>query len=150
MAGTFLSDEVINSTELRRKQSYWLNTAHTNPVSITSGNKKLVLINRDLARNMYLFNYYAKMIIEFCQEQHTGVTKSAVFPWIEHLDEDEIKEFTDELLVTFQEAVQCEKWGNFEAMLKAWIDTAVAKTNPEIMELVNPKGRSREYARLKK
>lgn len=150
MATTFLSDDVINSTELRKNQRHWLERAYTNPVSIKSGTKNLVLINRDHAKDMYLMNHYAKMIIQFCQERISELEKSVVFPWTEHLNKEEIIEFEEELLATSKDVIHSGNWAALEELLTAWVATAEAKTNPEILELINPKGRSREYVRLKR
>ena len=151
MVTTLLSDEVINSTELRNRQKHWLDRAYISPVSIMSGTKQLVLINREKAKDLYLLNHYAEMIIHFCQEQSSGQNeKSSVFPWIKNLDKEEILEFHMELLSTFDEVVNNRNWRILDEMIDAWASTAEAKTNPEIKELINPKGRQREYVRLKR
>ena len=65
MVTTILSDEVINSTDLRDHQKQWFDKALVRPVSIVSGAKKLVLLNRDHAKHMYLLSHYAEIIIRF-------------------------------------------------------------------------------------
>lgn len=138
MATTILSDEVINSTELRNNQKKWLDEAYKKPVSITSGAKKLVLINREHAKHMYLFNYFGEMIIRYCQEQNSGKKReSDVFPWIKHLSKEAIEEFNVELFLTLEKSVQSKDWSDFEEMLDAWVATAEAMTNPEMVELLH-------------
>jgi hypothetical protein len=150
MATTIFNDDIITSTDLKMHLKHWFERAYISPISVKSGAIKLVLINREQAKHMSLLNYYAEMIIKFCQELHSQQTnKSDVFPWVKHLDKEEIVEFREELLATFTDAAHSGNWLALEEMLNAWIATAEAKTNPEIMELINPTGRPREYVRLK-
>ena len=137
MVTTILSDDVINSTELRTNQKRWLEKAYISPISIMSGTKKLVLLNREHAKHMYSLVNYAEMIIKFCEERESGKKReSDVFPWIGHLSEKAIKEFNKELFFAFQEAVHSKDWLAFEEMLNSWIATSEAMTNPEIEELI--------------
>lgn len=149
MVTTFLSDEVINSKELRDNQKYWFEKAYVNPVSVRSGNKKLVLLNREHARDIYTLNHYAKMIIQFCQEQGSGTTKeSDVFPWIRHLSERAILEFHKELLSTFDDVIHSKDWDSLEEMIDAWIATSEAMTNPEMVELINADLNKEEFTKV--
>ena len=137
MATTILSDEVINSTDLREHQKMWFDKALVRPISITSGTKKLVLLNRGHAEQMYQLIHYAEMIIQFCRERAKGKKReSAVFAWIKHLSEKAIEEFHEELFPAFEEAVHSKSWLAFEEMLNSWIATAEAMTNPEMVELI--------------
>jgi len=148
MVGTILSDELINSTELRNNQKEWLDRAYISPVSIKSGRKRLVLLNRDEARDMYTLNHYAETIIQFCQEQFSGLGKSAIFPWVEYLTQEEIEEFKTELITTFVKAIRGRKWHTIEDIIRDWAATAEAKTNPEIMELLSTDVDKEEYTRV--
>lgn len=137
MVTTVLSDEIINSTELRNNQKRWLDKAYFNPVSIMSGTKKLVLLNREHAKHMYSLTHYAEIVVQFCREQGSGEKRqSDVFPWIKHLSEETIREFNKELLATFEEAAYNKDWSAFGEMLDAWVATAEAMTNPEMAELI--------------
>jgi hypothetical protein len=110
MVTTFLSDDFINSRELRNNQKHWLEKAFLTPISIRSGDKKLVLINRDQARDVYLINYYAQIVIQFCQERSGENKESKVFPWTKHLQEEQIKQFHKQLLACFNEIIQTKDW----------------------------------------
>jgi len=150
MATTIFEDEIITPTELRSKQKHWLDRASDTPVTIKMRNHSLTLLNREDAKDMCLLRYYTKMFIQFCYERNSKqLGKSDIFPWIKHLDKQEIEEFYEELLSNFKDTVYSKNWLALEEMLNAWRATAEAKTNPEIMELMNPKGRPREYVRLK-
>ncbi len=149
MVTTILSDEVINSTELRNNQKKWLDKAYSSPVSIMSGPKKLVLLNREHAKHMYLLAHYAEEIIQFCREQGSGGKRhSDVFPWIKHLSEAAIGEFNNELLATFEGAMHNKDWSAFEEMLDAWVATAEAMTNPEMVELITADLSKEEFTRV--
>ncbi len=149
MVTTILSDEVINSKELRDNQKFWFDKAEINPVSVRSGNKRLVLLNRQVAKDMYLLNHYAPMIIQFCQEGMFGTNKSAIFPWIEHLNEEEVVEFRDELLAKFNSAAREGKWGDFGEMLEDWKATAEVNSNPKITEALLAEEDPSTYVRSK-
>ncbi len=143
---TFLSDDVINCTQLRNNQKHWLDRAYISPVSVKSGAKILVLINRDYAKDMYLLNHYAGMILQFCQELNSEqVGKSDVFPWIKHLSEEEIADFYGELLSTFKDITHSRNWLALEEVISSWQATAEAITNPEMLELLNSDLDSEEF-----
>jgi hypothetical protein len=149
MAVTILSDEVINSTELRNNQRRWLEKAYISPISIMSGTKKLVLLNREHAKHMYSLIHYAEMIIRFCEERDSGKGgESDVFPWIKHLSVTAIGEFHKELFFVFQEAAHNKDWLAFEEMLNSWIATAEAMTNPEMAELITADLAKEEFTRV--
>jgi len=149
MVTTILSDEVINSTELRNNQKRWLDKAYSSPVSIMSGAKKLVLLNREHAKHMYLLTHYVEAIVQFCREQGSGKKRqSAVFPWIKHLSEEAIGEFNNELLATFEGAMYNKDWSAFEEMLDAWVATAEAMTNPEMVELITADLSKEEFTKV--
>lgn len=138
MPTTFLSDDVINSKELRDNQKYWFERAYINPVSVRSGDKKLVLLSREHAKDLYSFNHYAEMVMQFCKEQGVGISKkSNVFPWIKYLSEKAIIEFRNELLSTFVRVNRNKDWGLLQEMLDAWVATAEAMAEPEMVELIN-------------
>ena len=149
MADILLSDDVINTKELRDNLKFWLDKAEISPVSVRSGNKRLVLLNRQVARGMYLLNHYAPMVIRFCQEMAFSVNKSTIFPWIEHLNEEEIVEFRDELLVKLNSAACEDKWADFEEMLEDWKATAEVNSNPEVAEALLAEEDPSTYVRSK-
>jgi|WetSurMetagenome_2_1015567.scaffolds.fasta_scaffold109394_2 hypothetical protein len=149
MVTTILSDELINPTDLRNNQRKWLEKAYITPISIMSGNKSLVLLNRDYAKHMYSLLHFAEMIIQFCKEKDAGkVKESAVFPWTKNLNDKEIQEFRQELFNAFETAKNNKDWAAFEEMLDAWVATAEAKTNPEILEYLSVEHTKDEYTRV--
>jgi len=149
MVTAILSDDIINATELRNNQKKWLDRAYNSPVSIMSGAKKLVLLNRNNANHMYSISLYAEMIIQFCQEQSSGRKReSNVFPWIKYLSEQAIAEFHEELFLTFDKVMRNKDWLAFEGMLNSWVATAEAMTNPEMVELITTDLDKEEFTRV--
>ena len=149
MASIILSDDVINSTDLRDHQAQWFKKALIRPVSITSGAKKLVLLNREHAKHMYSLSHYAEMIIQFCRERGAGKKReSDVFPWVKHLSEQAIEEFHNELFSIFEEVMHNRDWLAFEEMLNSWVATAEAMTNPEMVDLITTDLSKEEFTRV--
>ena len=149
MVTTILSDDVINSSQLRNQQKRWLDKAYIKPVSIMSGEKRLVLLNREQANDMLVLNQYARMVIQFCQEQRPGIAKrSDVFPWIKHLNEDAILEFHNELLTTFAEVIHSRDWLTLDELLSDWIATAEVESKPKLAEALLAKEDPDKYVKV--
>ena len=150
MVTTILSDEVISSTEFRNNQSRWFNKAYVSPISIMNGKKLLVLLNREYAKNMHQLNNYARLVVQFCQEQSIGRGgKSDVFPWVKHLDEKAIAEFHKELLSTFNDALCGGDSSILEEVLNDWEATAKVASNPELSERLMEKDDPSKYVPVK-
>ena len=150
MTTTILSDEVINSTEFRNNQKAYFDKAYVSPVSImASGNKKLVLLNREYAKHMYLLNHHAGVIIQFLNEQIVHKEESSIFPWIKYLDNDAIEEFTKELLTTFEEVTSSQEWLTFEELLDDWKATANVAGSPILAKALLAEENSSAYVRIK-
>lgn len=149
MVMTILSDDLINSTEFRNNQSRWLNKAYASPISIISGKKKLVLLNREYAKNMYQLNNYARLVAQFCREQHKGlIKKSEAFPWIEHLEEKEIARFHIELLSTFVDALRNDNSSIMEDVLNDWKATAEVAGDSQLSRRLLEEGAASKYVPL--
>lgn len=132
---TVLSDEIINSTELRNNQKKWLDKAYTSPVSIVSGDKKLVILNRDYARQIYWLAHYADMIIRFFLVETKYLTK------------EEKEEFQNEASVAFNKAVENQDWSAFEELLEDWKATAGAAGDSKLSEALLAKENPSSYIR---
>jgi hypothetical protein len=148
MVTTFLSDDFINSRELRNNQKHWLEKAFLTPISIRSGDKKLVLINRDQARDVYLINYYAQIVIQFCQERSGENKESKVFPWTKHLQEEQIKQFHKQLLACFNEIIQTKDWFKIDELLDDWKATAEVAGSSILSKELLAEEKPSEYAGL--
>lgn len=148
MAITFLSDDFINSKELRNNQKHWLDKAYQSPVSIRSGDKKLVLLNREKARDVFLTNYYAQMIVEFCQERSVALKESRVFPWLKYLTEENSQQFHRQLLACFNEAIKTGDWLAIDELLDDWKATAEVAASPALSRELTAKEKPSEYVGL--
>ena len=135
MDTTFLSDEVINSTELRNNQKKWLDKAYVTPVSIVSGDKKLVILNRDHARQIFSLAHYADMIIRFFLVE------------TEYLTKEEREEFQAEATLTFEKAAESKDWSAFEELLEDWKATANVDANPKLAKALLAKEDKSTYVR---
>lgn len=142
------NDEIVTATELKARQKMWFDKAARSPVSVTSGKRKLVIFNRETARRMYNFNYFADILIRLGREMRTGnAGMGRVLPWMDSLSAGDIDEFYDELLAGFEQAAATGQWEALEELLGDWQATAEARSNPATTELLqNPDGR--EYVRL--
>ena len=143
---TILSDDLINSTEFRNNQSRWLNKAYESPISIISGKKKLVLLNREFAKNMYQLNNYAGLVARFCREQYNRPgKKSEAFPWIKHLNEKEIAQFHMELLSAFVDAIRDDNISVLEEVVGDWKATAEVAGDAQLSKRLLEEGDSAKY-----
>jgi hypothetical protein len=148
MITTFLSDDFINSKELRNNQKHWLEKAYSTPVSIRSGDKKLVLINREQARDIYLMNYYAQIVVGFCQEYSIESKESRVFPWLKYLQKEQVGQFHKQLLACFNEIIKTKEWITMEALLDDWKATAEVAANPALSKELLAEEKPSEYVGL--
>ncbi len=148
MVTTFLSDDFINSRELRNNQKHWLEKAYLTPVSIRSGDKKLVLINREQARDAYLINYYAQIVVGFCQERSAESKESKIFPWLKHLQEEQAGQFHKQLLACFNEVIKTKDWIAIEELLDDWKATAEVAASPALSKELLAEEKASEYVGL--
>ncbi len=133
MLSPILFEEIIKGQDLKTNQKKWFDKALISPVSIiATGDKKLVLFNRERAKNMVSMNHYAEIIIQFCKEHIAHRGESNIFPWVKYLDEEERQEFTSELLSTFEEAINTKEWSSFEELFDDWKATANVASDPDL------------------
>jgi hypothetical protein len=150
MATTFLSDEVISSTQLRTNQKHWFAKASEGAVTIVNGrNRKLfTLIDRERISNLYTQKYYMEMILEYCYEIIKGI-KSTIFPWAESLSEEEKAEFHNEILDCVRQATATGDWSSIENLLDDWKATALVESNPKIAGALLEKEARSKYIEIK-
>jgi len=148
MVTTIFSDEIVNATELRAKQSQWLTMASERPVTVTYGNRKLTILNREKVRNLFVHSHYLALFAKHCNELIKG-TKSDAFPWTEHLDDKEKRQFHEELVSSIMTAVITENWDEVETLLDDWKATAETENNPDLMRALKTKVPKGEYVTIK-
>lgn len=148
MVTTVFSDEIVNATELRAKQSHWLTIASKRPVTVTYGSRKLTILNREKIRNLFIQAHYMESFVKYCNEVMKG-TKSNAFPWTEYLDDEEKKRFHEEFISSIMMAVVTENWEVVETLLEDWKATAETESDEETMKALRTKQASGKYIALK-
>jgi hypothetical protein len=148
MVTTVFSDEIVNATQLRARQSYWLTMASKRPVTVTYGSNKLTILSREKIRNLYAQIHHLELFIKYCNEVMYG-TKSTAFPWTEYLDDEEKDQFRDEYINSIKKATVTEHWDEVEALLDDWKATAEAESNPDLMKALKSKVSKEEYVTIK-
>ena len=144
MVSTLFSDEIVNVSKFRGSQSRWLSMAAKRPITITNGDTKLTVLNRELVKNLYLQKYYLELIVQFCDEVDTGKAFKAL-PWLTYLDGDEKKEFFTDLMSAIMEAITVDRWDGIEEVIEDWKATAETESNEEAMAAINSKVSKDKY-----
>ena len=148
MVTTAFSDEIVNATQLRARQSHWLAMASKRPVTVTYGSSKLTILSREKIRNLYIQAYHLELFVKYCNEVMKG-TKSTVFPWIEYLDGEEKEQFHKEYVTSIMVATVTEHWDEVEILLEDWRATAETESNPDLMKALKTKVPKEEYVTIK-
>jgi hypothetical protein len=148
MVTTVFSDEIVNATQLRARQSHWLTMASRHPVTVTYGSSKLTILNREKIRNLYTQTHHLELFVKFCNEVMKGI-KSTVFPWLEYLDDEEKEQFHKEYIASIMTAIVVEHWDEVEILLEDWKATAETENNPNIMKALKTKVPKEEYVTIK-
>ncbi len=143
-----LNDEIISATKFRNSQSYWLGVASKRPVTVTTGDNKVVVFSRERVRELYLGRHYLESAIKLCNEIERG-NKSTVYPWLEYLDAEEIEQFQVEYIDNILASIANDKWENVEELLEDWQATAETKNNPAVMKALKAKARKDDYVTIK-
>lgn len=132
MVTTMFSDEIVNVSKFRGQQSRWLSMAAKRPITVTSGDIKVTILNRELVRDLYQQKYFLELVVQFCNEIDTGKDIKTL-PWVKYLDKEEQKEFRDELLNSILEAILTDNWSNIETLIEDWKATAETESDEEAM-----------------
>ena len=133
MITLIFSDEIVNATELKNRQRYWLDKASSIPVTVTHGSRKLTIVDRNTIRNLYLQKFYSGLTIKYCEEllKHEA---SSTFPWLEFLDNEEKAEFHNELIEGVIEAMSNDDWSRIGELIDDWKATAETKSSPDVVK----------------
>ncbi len=138
MAALLFSDEIVNASELRSRQKYWLEKATSRPVTVTYGSHKLAIIDRESISKLFLQQHYLGLTIWYCEEALTGAD-SETFPWLKYLDDEEKEEFHSELIHSVSRAAKFDNWDDIEDLLGDWKATAETKNNPDVIKALSTK-----------
>jgi len=138
MVSTLFSDEIVNPTDLRKRQKYWLDIAAASPITITYGNFKLAILNREKIANLYKENYYLELGMKLCIGIRAAGSGEPL-PWMQYLNAEEKIEFINELVEGISEATVTNNWYKVDTILDDWKATAEALGNPEAMKALTAK-----------
>ena len=144
MDTTVFSDEIVNVSKFRSNQSHWLSLAVKRPVTVTNGDMKVTILNRDLVRNLYLQNKYLELVIQFCHEVDNE-QDIKVLPWANYLDKEEQREFRDELIKSVMMCITMDNLENLEMLIEDWKATAETAHNEAAMAAINSKVSKDKY-----
>lgn len=144
MDSTIFLDEIVNVSKFRGNQSHWLSLAAKRPVTVTNGDMKVTILNRDLIRNLYIQKHYLELIVQFCSEMDNGQDIKSL-PWANYLDKEEQKEFRNELLKSVMISITVDNWENLETLIEDWKATAETEHNEAAMSAINSKVSKDKY-----
>ena len=144
MATVAFFDDIVNASELRSRQKYWLERAALKPVTVMYGARKLAIMDRDEVYNLYLQKYYMEMTIKHCEGVMKGVENS-VFPWLDCLDNEEKEEFSNELITNVARASTTGNWSDIDEFIGDWQATAEAKKDRNFVKALKVKVPRKNY-----
>jgi hypothetical protein len=145
MTTTFLSDEVISSTELRTNQKHWLEQATEKIITVVNGRKQFALVNREQISNLFAQKHYTELAIGYCQEIR-GNTKKDTFPWSKYLNDEEKVEFSDEFLNAIMSSIITNDWIGVEHLIEDWKATALAIHDSTLLKALTSEEDQSKYA----
>jgi hypothetical protein len=144
MVTVAFSDDIVNASELRNRQKYWLERASSKPVTVTCGTCKLAIIDRDEVSNLYLYKHYMDMTIKYCEEVLNN-EKSSIFPWLDYLDNEEKEAFHGDLITGIARASVTGNWTDVDDLIEDWQATTEAKQDREFVKTLKVKVPRKEY-----
>jgi len=148
MASIAFSDVIVNATDLRQNQKHWLEKAYDNPITVSYGQKRLAIMNREQIGKLYTTKYYSELVLKACEEFMKEL-KSDTFPWEEYLTEKEKLEFHKELLTRAIKSIMTGDWTHLEHLIGDWKATAETERSPEIVKALQDRGTPEQYVTLK-
>jgi predicted nucleotidyltransferase len=148
MATTFLSDEVISSTQLRTNQKHWFDKAIDGVVTIVNGKKQFVLVNREQISKLYAQKYYTDIILNYCYEI-IKKNESNTLRWANFLSDEERNAFHDELISHVMKAIITDDWSSVGYLLEDWKATAEANSNPQLRDALLAEEDPSKYVKIK-
>jgi len=138
------SDEIVNATELRNNQKFWLDMSSRQPVTIAYGRHSLAILNRERVAKLYMKNHYLELAVKLC----TDITlkgSSEEFTWVNSLDDEDKSQFISEFVNSIKKAIMTDDWSGPEILLDDWKATAETLRDGEAMKVLKAKGRRAEY-----
>lgn len=148
MVTRVFDDEIVSATKFRTSQSYWLSVASKRPVTVTTGDKKVIVFSRERMRELYIGRDYLELAVRLYDELERN-QKNTILYWLEYLDVEDRKLFIKEFINNILISITTSKWDNVEELLEDWKATAETENNPDVMKALKTKIRKDEYITIK-
>ena len=95
----------------------------------------LVISNRDTIAKLYRKAYFMELIVRYCRAQMEKA-EIEVFPWLEALDEDEKKQFDEELMSCMKSCLANDDWSAVNDLLEDWQATSEVIRSPHLVKVL--------------
>jgi hypothetical protein len=141
-------DEIVSATKFRGEQSHWLELARKRPITITNGDNKVTIINRNDIRNLVISRNYLELAVRLCDELEKN-QKSSTLYWLEYLDNKDRKLFIKELVSNIMISVTTGNWDNLGELLEDWKATAETVNNAEVVKALDGDISPKDYVTIK-
>jgi hypothetical protein len=143
-----LADKIVSASKFRGELSRWFSIASKQPVTVTNGDNKFTIFNREKFYELFMSRYYLESALKICHKA-AGDKIITTFPWLESLDTEEQEEFEKEYINGVLKAVMTDKWNEVEELIEDWKATADTKSNKEAMRAIAKKVRKQDYVTIK-
>ena len=126
-------DEIFTATDLNRRAGQVLDEAKNHPVTITRKDEAFALLLRIDASRMVEAASNARRMVDLVTAVSTYKQAGAPVPvghpfeWLNSFDVDELRDLLTEVHGVFRRAADAEiSWGDFEAAIHEWHESAIA------------------------
>jgi hypothetical protein len=130
---TIFGDEIFTATDLNRRAGHVLDEAKNHPVTITRNDEAFALLLRKDASRMVEAVSNARRMVDLVTAVSTYRQSAAQVPvghsfeWLNAFDLDELRDLLTEVHGVFRRAADAEiSWGDFEAAIEEWHESAIA------------------------
>jgi hypothetical protein len=141
-------DEIVSATKFRGDQSHWLERARKRPVTITNGDNKVTIINRNDIRDLVISRNYLELAVRLCDELEKNQKPSTLY-WLEYLDNEDHKLFMKEFVSNIMVSITTGNWDNLGELLDDWKATAETVNNAEVMKALDEDISLEDYVTIK-
>ena len=142
------SDEIVNATELRNNQKFWLEVASRQPVTIAYGRHNLAILSRERIAKLFRQNHYLWLAVQIYTDI-SAKRSSTELPWLDYLDDGDKYRFMHEFTDCIKKGMAKEDWRELDALLDDWKATAETLHDSEAMKALTTRGQKKEYVALK-
>jgi hypothetical protein len=135
-------DEMYSSTDLNRRSAEVLDHARLRPVTISRKNEHFALLRREQAAGLIQAVCHLKEVIELFGGVLSLRNGGAVPPslaWLEAFNVDDRAKMCQEVVVAITRAMNTEDWGEVDAAIHEWRESAAVIQSGIFEEAMNSK-----------